>query len=75
MKSCLLLLLKLTPSLSVKGSLAFMAENTGITHRDFIGFLLYLAMYRNSLPVNELLQETALKVINLLNGGFDDQAA
>ncbi|MBO8137925.1 MAG: hypothetical protein H0Z40_07295 [Desulfotomaculum sp.] len=52
-----------------------MAENTGITHRDFIGFLLYLAMYRNSLPVNELLQETALKVINLLNGGFDDQAA
>ncbi len=64
-----------TPSLAYKGSLAYMAERVDITHEGFIGFLLYTTLLRNALPINELLEENALKVMLQLNGNFDNQVA
>ncbi|MGO4888327.1 ATP-grasp domain-containing protein [Anaerobacillus sp. MEB173] len=64
-----------TPSLSLTGSLAFMAENSSIQYYEFIGFVLYVTMSRNSLEINETLQQTADKVIVRLQGEFVNQIA
>lgn len=64
-----------TPSLAAKGSFAYMAEKSGISHRDFVAFLLYITMTRYSVSVSEQLSETALKVMSSLRGNSDHQVA
>lgn len=64
-----------TPSLAMKGSLSFMAESIGIHQQELVGFLLYTTMVRNSLPINDRIQDNALMVIARLQGDFDNQVA
>jgi len=64
-----------TPSLAAKGSLTFMAEYASIMQKDFIGFLLYTAMIRAEIPVNQSLEENALYVMAQLREDSDNQVA
>ncbi len=64
-----------TPSLAVHGSLAFMTESLGISHSEMIGFILYIAMTRYHMPVNEPLSACAVLVLAKIQGSFDNQVA
>jgi len=64
-----------TPSLASKGSLSYMAEKVGINHTELIGFFLYVTMIRYSLPINDILIDTAVKVIAKLKEDYDNQVA
>ncbi|WP_209124291.1 hypothetical protein [Alkalihalobacillus sp. BA299] len=64
-----------TPSLSITGSLSFMAENSHVVYHEFIAYFLYVTLVRYSLPINDQLNETAMKVNSYLQGIFENQTA
>ncbi|WP_216829315.1 D-alanine--D-alanine ligase family protein [Alkalihalobacterium elongatum] len=64
-----------TPSLSLTGSLAFMAENSNVQYPEFIAYFLFVTLSRYGLPINEHLNENAMKVSTYLQGIFENQIA
>ncbi|MDE5415411.1 D-alanine--D-alanine ligase family protein [Alkalihalobacterium chitinilyticum] len=64
-----------TPSLSLTGSLAFMAENSAVDYPEFIAYFLFVTLTRYGLPINDQLNENAVRVNTYLQGIFENQIA
>ncbi len=63
-----------TPSMSLRGSIAFMAKSAGLKYRDFVGFFLFTVLTRYNVPICNELEETAIRVRAALLG-LDNQVA